>query len=60
MLPEKAWRVTRITRLEASRLLQQEAQKCDRLNLFTFFHAYLIQSEARWTLSSTSYWLISA
>ena len=27
-------------------------------NLFTFFRAYLIQSEASWKLSSTSDWLM--
>ena len=40
--------------------LQQRAQKCDRFNLFTFFHIDLIQSEASWKLSSTSDWLMSA
>ena len=29
-------------------------------DLFTFFHADLIQSEASWKLSSTSDWLMSA
>ena len=35
-------------------------QKSDRFNLFTFFRADLIQSEASWKLSSTSDWLMSA
>ena len=35
-------------------------QKSDRINLFTFFRADLIQSEASWKLSSTSDWLMSA
>ena len=41
-------------------ILQQRAWKCDRFDLFTFFRADLIQSEASWKLSSTSDWLISA
>ena len=35
-------------------------QKSDRFNLFTFFRADLIQSEASWKLSSTSDWLMTA
>ena len=35
-------------------------QKSDGINLFTFFRADLIQSEASWKLSSTSDWLMSA
>ena len=41
-------------------LYSEKAQKCDRFNLFTFFRAYLIQSEASWKLTSTFDWLISA
>ena len=41
--------------------LQQGAQMCYRaFNLFTFFRADLIQSEASWQLSSTFDWLMSA
>ena len=40
--------------------LQQGAQSVTAFDLFTFFHADLIQSEASWKLCSTSDWLISA
>ena len=41
-------------------LLQQGAQKCDAFDLFTFFRADLIQSEASRKLFSTYNWLKSA
>ena len=41
-------------------LYSKKAQKCDRFNLFTFFCADLIQSEASSKLTSTSDWLLSA
>ena len=41
-------------------LLQQGAQKCDAFDLFTFFRADLIQSEASRKLFSTYDWLKSA
>ena len=43
--------------LNSFKPFRQRAQKCDRFDLFTFFRADLIQSEASWKLSSTSDWL---
>ena len=44
--------------LNSFKPFRQRAQKCDRFDLFTFFRADLIQSEASWKLSSTSDWLM--
>ena len=38
----------------------KEPRNVTAFDLFTFFHADLIQSEASWKLSLTSDWLISA
>ena len=38
----------------------KETKSVTAFDLFTFFHADLIQSEASWKLSSTSDWLMSA
>ena len=43
--------------LNSFKPFRQRAQNCDRFDLFTFFRADLIQSEASWKLSSTSDWL---
>ena len=45
---------------KAGRILRQEAKSVTAFDLFTFFRADLIQSEASWKLSSTSDWLMSA
>ena len=41
-------------------VLGQGALNFDRFDLFTFFRADFIQSEANWKLSSTSDWLMAA
>ena len=41
-------------------IYSKEPKSVTAFNLFTFFHADLIQSEASWKLSSTSDWLMSA
>ena len=38
----------------------KEPKSVTTFDLFTFFRADLIQSEATWKLSSTSDWLLSA
>ena len=50
---------TTIIILAAVYIYSKNPRSVTAFDLFTFFLAYLIQSEANWNLSSTSDWLMS-
>ena len=54
------FRILLLTSLCSTCTYSKETKSVTAFDLFTFFHADLIQSEASWKLSSTSDWLMSA